>query len=484
MSIEKEEQIKTGKGKVFQSFLGFYTVIFLLVFIGLIGFAAKIYLGDNKTPAIEGTEIAENSPSIAPVDQSQIFEREAVTTIVEATESSPVSSAIENPVARIARGESLFNANCAACHQLGAEGKVGFAPSIRNRDFLALASDDFIKKTIKGGRPGTAMPPRPDLSDYQIDGIVAYLRSLPVSNPVVIEVDPHKSYIGNAEAGEASFNIYCASCHGEEGRGYSDGGSGPGIGLPGFLGVASDDFIFQTLKHGRMGTPMKSFLGARGVANLSVEDASDIITYLRSLQTVEKGAVATFRGAGDPIKGEEHFNINCAACHQIGGVGKVGFAPSIRNRDFLAIASDDFIKQTVSSGRPGTAMVGRPDLSEKVLADIIAYLRALPVENEVHISVDAYTVFNGDKEAGKGKFEVFCVACHGPEGQGYATGGSGPGIGLPGFLKAASDDYIYQTLKQGRVGTPMKPFIGPEGIANLSDEDVYDITTYLRSLPN
>ncbi len=168
----------------------------------------------------------------------------------------------------------------------------------------------------------------------------------------------------------------------------------------------------------------------------------------------------------------------------MGGVGKIGFAPSIRNRDFLAIASNDFIKQTVSNGRPGTAMVARPDLSEKVLADIIAYLRALPVANEVLISVDAYTVFNGDEKAGKGKFEVFCAACHGPEGQGYAAGGSGPGIGLPGFLKAASDDYIYQTLKQGRVGTPMKPFMGPEGVANLTDQDVYDITTYLRSLPN
>ena len=104
--------------------------------------------------------------------------------------------------------------------------------------------------------------------------------------------------------------------------------------------------------------------------------------------------------------------------------------------------------------------------------------------NEVRNSVDSNTVFNGDEEAGQGKFEVFCAACHGPKGEGYAAGGSGPGIGLPGFLKVASDDYIYQTLKHGRVGTPMKSFMGSEGVANLTDQDVYDITTYLRSLPN
>ena len=325
-----------GGRKVFQSFIGLYSIIFLLVFIGLAVFAVQDYLRKDETPAIERTVISSTDQG----DQTQLVEQESVTAIVEVADESPTPAAIENPAARSKRGESLFNANCAACHQLGAEGKVGFAPSIRNRDFLALASDDFIKKTIKGGRPGTAMPPRPDLSDYQIDGIVAYLRSLPVSNPVVIEVDPHKSYIGNTEAGKTSFNTYCAACHGEEGRGYSDGVPGPGIGLPGFLGVASDDFIFQTLKHGRIRTPMKPFIGDRGVANLSVEEASDIITYLRSLQTVEKGAVATFTGAGDPNKGEEHFNINCSACHQLGGVGKIGFAPSIRNRDFLAIASE------------------------------------------------------------------------------------------------------------------------------------------------
>ena len=81
---------------------------------------------------------------------------------------------------------------------------------------------------------------------------------------------------------------------------------------------------------------------------------------------------------------------------------------------------------------------------------------------------------------GHHKFALFCASCHGPGGEGYSAGGSGPGIGLAGFLDTASDDYIFQTVKYGRLGTAMKGFIGAEGLANLSEEDVGDIIAHLR----
>ncbi len=389
------------------------------------------------------------------------------------------STVIDNKQSR--KGETLYNIHCVACHQVEAKGKVGFAPSIRNRDFLAISSDDFIRQTVLAGRPGTAMPARPDLKAEDINAIIAYLRSLPFANKVEIEVNPNKKYQGDSVAGERTYITYCASCHGDKGIGYSAGGSGPSIGLPGFLNVASDDYIFQTVKLGRVGTPMRSFMGPEGIANLSENEVANVITYLRSLQSEPKEATETTVQIGDPLKGNEQFNINCAACHQSGGVGKVGFAPSIRNRDFLAIASDRFIKQTIREGRPGTTMVGRPDLSDKAVEDIIAYLRALPRKN-INIDVDPQKVFFGNLIDGKHKFTNYCASCHGDEGKGYSAGGSGPGIGLHGFLNAASDDYIFQTVKRGRIGTAMKPFMGAEGIANLAKDDVHDIIVYLRSL--
>ena len=85
---------------------------------------------------------------------------------------------------------------------------------------------------------------------------------------------------------------------------------------------------------------------------------------------------------------------------------------------------------------------------------------------------------------GEAHFKVYCASCHGATGEGYSVGVAGPAIGYPGFLKAASDDYIYQTLKRGRVGTPMRSFIGSTGLANLGEKDVHHIIAYLRSMEN
>lgn len=388
-----------------------------------------------------------------------------------------------NPNTLIAEGKASFDVLCSSCHQPDGLGKIGLAPNIRNRDFLALASDEFLFNTIMAGRPGTAMTSWAHLNRKKIDGLIAYIRSGESKKQTGISVDPAKKYHGNGELGSKSYQVYCASCHGTRGTGYAEGGSGPGIGLPGFLANASDDYIFQTVKHGRIGSPMRSFMGPRGLANLSPEEVSNIITYLRSGE-ISKIAEPVVARAPDPERGKMHFTANCMACHQEGGTGKAGFAPSIRNRDFLAIASDDFILDTVRKGRPGTAMVQRPDLKDHVLKDIIAYLRSLDVANAVKVEVDLAKnhAASGKADAGQEKYAVYCASCHGEKGAGYVAGGSGPGIGLAGFLGAASDDYIFQTLKIGRIGTAMRPFIGAGGLANLSEQDAFDIIAYLRSL--
>ena len=182
----------------------------------------------------------------------------------------------------------------------------------------------------------------------------------------------------------------------------------------------------------------------------------------------------------DPAVGEQHFNQQCSACHQIGGTGLVGLAPSIRNRDFLAIASDNFIRATIAGGRAGTAMVPRPDLDYSYVSEIIAYLRSLDVPNPISITVDDSWKASGDAARGGEHFALYCAYCHGTNGEGYIAGGSGPGIGLEGFLNVASDDYIAKTVKHGRVGSAMRAFDGAKGLANLSQQDINDIIVWLR----
>jgi cytochrome c oxidase cbb3-type subunit 3 len=67
-------------------------------------------------------------------------------------------------------------------------------------------------------------------------------------------------------------------------------------------------------------------------------------------------------------------------------------------------------------------------------------------------------------------------------GDGYEAGGTGTAVGLPGFLNKVSDGFIRETIKKGRSNTRMLAFQGPEGLANLSNQEIDDIIVYLRSL--
>ena len=426
----------------------------------------------ESTRTAEPVQVVEKKRNATPVNHS-----EPPKLIVRPTPKSMPSN-VKNTVTE---GAGLFAINCAPCHQADGAGLPGFAPSIRNRDFLALSSDALILETVRKGRLGTAMAPRPDLSEETVRKIIAYMRSMTVENAITVKVDDSLKFSGNAEAGSEKYARYCSSCHGPAGEGYSVGVPGTGIGLPGFLQAVSDDYILQTLKLGRIGTPMQPFVGSRGLANLSVSDAHDIIAHLRELgKRNSPGATDPVSEKGDPARGKLSYDVNCMACHQSEGAGRVGFAPSIRNRDFLAIATDDFIRTTIKKGRFGTAMVGRPDLSDPVIDDLIAYLRSLPVANPVKMKVDHSLSFQGDSKKGLLKYNSYCASCHGPRGEGYAVGVPGPGIGLAGFLSTVSDDYILQTIRHGRVGTPMRSFIGAKGVANLSTEDAHDIIAHLR----
>ena len=402
--------------------------------------------------------------------------------LLEAKSSNLGTSSDKAHAPQLAQGGRLFKIHCATCHGSEGKGVVGIAPSILNKDFLALASDEFIYKTISKGRPGTAMVARPDLSADDIEAIITYLRNSTSLPPDRIRVDNTLVFSGDKENGKPLFSKFCSACHGPHGEGYMLGLPGTGIGLPGFLEIASDDYIFQTLKQGRLGTPMQPFLGSTGLANLGKQEVYDLIAYMRHLgETYEERMVNTPVGPGNSKAGEIHYNINCAACHQSSGRGLVGLAPAIRNPDFLAIASDDFIRQTIDQGRAGTGMMARPDLAPQVVNDIIAYLREDTDKNQV-VHVDPTKQLFGDAIAGGDKFTRYCASCHGAKGEGYSANMPGPGIGLASFLDAASDDYIYQTLKRGRNGTPMRSFLGASGLANLSDTDAADIITHLREL--
>lgn len=177
---------------------------------------------------------------------------------------------------------------CAACHGDEGEGMTGMpiAPVLASDDLLALADDAFLAETIARGRPGengrdkpgTKMSPlgadyRGPLTDGDIDGIVAHMRSWQVGESEVLDA----SFVaeGDLDAGREAYETLCAACHGEDGWGEL----APRLAGEVFQETASDDFIRRTVRRGRAGTTMPAY----GEAALDDTTLEAIIAYVRSL---------------------------------------------------------------------------------------------------------------------------------------------------------------------------------------------------------
>jgi len=187
-------------------------------------------------------------------------------------------------------GDELYARHCSSCHGLDGNGGVGVPIALPS--FLTSVSNEYLKKTIRLGRPGRIMPAFDSLSDAQLNAIVKHIRGwsdkpAPAENTATVN--------GDSKNGKLLFKNYCAQCHGEEGRGGKGTGVtfsrkrdfpiiAPALNNSGFLAAASDVMIRDTITFGREGTPMTSML----VAGLSEEDINDIVSYIRSL---EKSAV-------------------------------------------------------------------------------------------------------------------------------------------------------------------------------------------------
>jgi high-affinity iron transporter len=85
-------------------------------------------------------------------------------------------------MADAAKGATLYQANCSACHGAALDGKgpAGAAlqpapANFKDPAFWATRDESAVKAGIKNGKPGTAMMPFAHLPDADVDAIVAYL---------------------------------------------------------------------------------------------------------------------------------------------------------------------------------------------------------------------------------------------------------------------------------------------------------------------
>jgi cytochrome c oxidase cbb3-type subunit 3 len=102
----------------------------------------------------------------------------------------------------LSAGRSLFAENCAACHQAGGQGVVGFFPNLTDDDWLYGGSYEKVHETLMGGRRGYMPAFGEVLNGEQIDQLANYVASLSG-----IEHDAAK-----AGAGDMLFHSETAAC--------------------------------------------------------------------------------------------------------------------------------------------------------------------------------------------------------------------------------------------------------------------------------
>ncbi len=110
------------------------------------------------------------------------------------------------------------------------------------------------------------------------------------------------------------------------------------------------------------------------------------------------------------------FADNCAACHQTGGDGVIGYYPNLLDDAWLWGGSYSKIQESINNGRNGSMPGFKASLTTKQVSDVADYVLSLSGNN-----VDASAAKRGKKVfAGQGG----CVACHGADAKGQTFMGS------------------------------------------------------------
>ena len=177
----------------------------------------------------------------------------------------------------------LYKQNCAGCH--GMDGKGNTALALANPVYLAIASDDAIRRATATGIRGSLMPAFANneggtLTDEQIDILVREMRTrwakpndiLGASPPPYAAEEP-----GDAQRGAGAFGAFCAECHGPEGRGTPKGSS---IVDDSYLALVSDQNLRTTIIAGRPDLGHPDWRHCATDRAMTSQEVTDVVAWL------------------------------------------------------------------------------------------------------------------------------------------------------------------------------------------------------------
>jgi cbb3-type cytochrome c oxidase subunit III len=395
------------------------------------------------------------------------------------------------------KGRSLFERlDCLACHAV--DGRGG---TIRPGGAAAVAAPDLSRAGAAGydqnwyGR---------HLGEREKDPAGAWRTSFgPIGaedlEAIRVYLDSRVGAPGLIESKALFHSLGCRGCHKVGGVGGSDG---PDLTQAGERDPGQTDFSavpgeptmanwFAEHLRAPAAVVPGSQMPAFGLPEESIERLTTFTFSLRrsafpeAYWPIDRIRAERFREREFALDGATLFGTFCAACHGRSGEGMryagMPAFPAIGSPDFLSIASDSFLVETIRHGRPGRRMAAwgeaegglRPEEIEK----IVRHIRAM---GGVASAPDPLPRrwSSGDVAEGSRLYASACSGCHGTAGE----GAEGPALANPVLLRAATDTYLTETITRGRRGTSMEGFALPTTTRPaFSREEIESIVTFLRT---
>lgn len=187
---------------------------------------------------------------------------------------------------------TLYAKNCAGCH--GENGKGNGALALANPIYLAIASDDALRRATALGVRGTLMPAFAQsaggmVTDDQVNILVSGIRTN-WAKPDALQGAAPPPYAasspGEAGRGHEVFATFCASCHGPDGKGTEKSGS---IVDGSFLALVSDQSLRTTVIAGRPELNHPDWRNDVAGHPLTAQQVTDVVAWLASHRTATPG---------------------------------------------------------------------------------------------------------------------------------------------------------------------------------------------------
>lgn len=191
----------------------------------------------------------------------------------------------------LAQGAQLYTENCAVCHGVNGEGRIGATLA---KDWPSIRPDLDIKSIIVNGVPGSFMPPwgkakGGPLEDAEIDALEAYILTWQTGEPFPIyafptatprpPIEPIPEVDGDPNTGAVLYHENCVVCHGPNGEGRV--GATLDKDWP---SIRPDLEVRNTIVNGVQGSFMPPWSQATG-GPLNEDEVDDLVAFVLSWST-------------------------------------------------------------------------------------------------------------------------------------------------------------------------------------------------------